>query len=186
MGFYWILWASPAQLHYPSSLGFMGLSSTPYFFCFHYFRTAVANSHFFTSYTAYGLLFLSIWTSLSSFTSSRFICLSHGLVIHYSYRLGLMGFLSIYQLFSVRIARLLLSTWTPKMAINNYLPKINLIKIIINAIFNMYFFLFFFWLCTNHNNFVIFYFFKIEFQLMASAFDDDSLSSDQDANRFLI
>ena len=38
------------------------------------------------------LLFLSFWASLSSFTSSRPICLLHGPVIHYSCRLGLMVF----------------------------------------------------------------------------------------------
>ena len=62
--------------------------------------------------------FLSFWAPLSSFTLSRPICLSHGLVIHYSCCLGLMGFLSIYQLFSVRVTGLLLSTWASKMAIN--------------------------------------------------------------------
>ena len=41
---------------------------------------------------------------------SRPICLSHGLVIHYSCRLGLMGFLSICQLFFVRVVGLLFST----------------------------------------------------------------------------
>jgi len=53
MGFL-LLWASPAQLSYPSSLGLMGLPSTPYFLCLHYFRPAVAHSHFSTSYTAHG------------------------------------------------------------------------------------------------------------------------------------
>ena len=57
MDFYWVLWASPARLHYPSSLGLMGLPSTPYFLFFHYFRPTVAHSHFSTSYTAHGLLF---------------------------------------------------------------------------------------------------------------------------------
>ena len=71
MGFYWILWTSPSQLHYPSSLGFMGLPSTPYFLCFYYFGPTAAHSHFFTSYTAHGLLFLSFRTPLSPFTSSR-------------------------------------------------------------------------------------------------------------------
>ena len=42
-------------------------------------------------------VFLSFWAPLSSFTSSRPICLSHGPMIHYSCRLGLMGFLSICQ-----------------------------------------------------------------------------------------
>ena len=32
----------------------------------------------------------------------------------------------------------------------------------------------------------ILYFFKREFQLMASAFDDSSLSSNQDTNQFLV
>ena len=119
MGFYWILWASPAQLRYSLSLEFMGLPSTPYFLCFHYFRPAVTHSYFFTSYTAHGLLFLFFWAPLSPFTSSRPICLSHGPVIHYSCCLGLMGFLSICQLFSVRVARPLPSTWASEMAINN-------------------------------------------------------------------
>ena len=118
MGFYWILWTSPSQLHYPSSLGFMGLPSTPYFLYFHYFGPTAAHSHFFISYTTHGLLFLSFWTPLSPFTSSRPICSSHGPVIHYSCRLGLMSFLSICQLFSVCVAGLLLSTWASKMAIN--------------------------------------------------------------------
>ena len=120
MSFYWVLWASPAQLHYPSSLGFMGLPSTPYFLCFHYFELAVTHSHFSTSYTAHGLLFLSFRAPLSLFTPSMPICLSHGPVIHYSCCLDLMGFLSICQLFSVRVARLLLSTWASKMAINTF------------------------------------------------------------------
>ena len=54
--------------------------------------------------------FLYFRAPLSPFTPSKPICLSHVLVIYYSCRLGLMGFLSIYQLFSVRIAGLLLST----------------------------------------------------------------------------
>ena len=68
----------------------MGLLSTLYFFCFHYFGLAVAHFHFFTSYTTYSLLFLSFWAPLSPFTSSRPICLSHGPVIHFSCHLGLM------------------------------------------------------------------------------------------------
>ena len=69
--------------------------------------------------TAHGLLFLSFRVPISSFTSSRLICLSQGPVIHYSCCLGLMSFLSICQLFSVRVTGLLLSTWASKMAINN-------------------------------------------------------------------
>ena len=68
MGFYWVLWASPTQLHYPSSLRFMGLPLTPYFLCFHCFRPVVTHSHFSTLYTAHGLLFLSFWTPLNPFT----------------------------------------------------------------------------------------------------------------------
>ena len=96
----------------------MGLPSTPYFLCFHYLRSAAAHSHFSTSYTAHGLLFLSFWAPLSPFTSSRPICLSHGPVTHYSYRLGLMGFLSVCQLFSICVAGLLPFTWASEMAIN--------------------------------------------------------------------
>ena len=65
--------------------------------------------------------FFSFRAPLSTFASFRPICLFHGPVIHYFCRLGLMDFLSIYQLFSVRDARLLLSTWTSKMAINTNL-----------------------------------------------------------------
>ena len=120
MGFYGILWTSPAQLRYSSSLGFMGSPSTPYFLCFHYFGSTATHSHFSTSYTAHGLLFLSFRAPLSPFTSSRPICLSHGPIIHYSCRLSLMGFLSICQLLFVRVARLLPSTWASEMAINNH------------------------------------------------------------------
>ena len=119
MDFYWILWASLAQLHCSSSLEFMGLQSTPYFLCFHYFGPAVAHSYFSTSYIAHGLLFLSFRAPLSPFTSSRPICSSHGLMIHYFCRSGLMGFLSVCQLFSVRITGPLPSTWASEMAINS-------------------------------------------------------------------
>ena len=81
----------------------MGFPSTPYFLCFHYFGPTATHSHFSTAYTTHGLLFLSFRTPLSSFTSSRPICLFHELMIYYSYPLGLMGFLSICQLFSVRV-----------------------------------------------------------------------------------
>jgi len=80
----------PAQLPYPSSLGLMDLPSTLYFLCLHYFGLAVAHSHFSTSYIAHGFA-----TSLS-LGSFRPICLFHGPTIHYSCRLSLMVFLSIY------------------------------------------------------------------------------------------
>ena len=86
----------------------MGLPSTPYFLCFHYFGSATVHFHFFTSYTTHGLLFLSFRAPLSPFTSSRSICLSHGPVIHYSCHLGLMGFQSVCQLLSIRVVGLLL------------------------------------------------------------------------------
>ena len=60
------------------------------------------------------LLFLSFRTPLSLFTSSRPICLFHGPVIHYSCRLGLMGFLSICQLFYVRVASFSFPLGLPK------------------------------------------------------------------------
>ena len=75
--------SSPHDTYFPLSLGFMGLSSTPYFVCFHYFGPTAAHSHFSKSYTAHGLLFLSFRTPLNPFISSRPICLSHGPVIHY-------------------------------------------------------------------------------------------------------
>ena len=120
MGFYRIFWASPTQSHYSSSLGFIGLLSTPYFLCFHYFRPAAVHSHFSTSYIAHDLLFLSFRAPLNPFTSSRPICLSHGPVIHYSCRLGLMSILSICELLSVHVVGLLPSTWVSEMAINNW------------------------------------------------------------------
>ena len=46
------------------SLGLMGLPSTPYFLCLHYFGLAVAHSHFSTSHTAHGF---AISLSLGSF-----------------------------------------------------------------------------------------------------------------------
>ena len=60
---------------------------------------------------------------LSPFTSSRPICLSPRPIIHYSYRLGLMSFLSVCQLLSVRVAGLLPSSWASEMAINTHLKK---------------------------------------------------------------
>ena len=68
--------------------------------------------------------FLSFRAPLSSFTPSRPICLSHGLVIHYFCRLGLMGFPSVCQLLSVRVAGLLPFTWAFEMAINNVCQKV--------------------------------------------------------------
>ena len=44
----------PAQLPYPLFLGLMDFPSTPYFPYFHYFKPAVAHSHFSTSHTVYG------------------------------------------------------------------------------------------------------------------------------------
>ena len=95
------------------------MPSTSYFLCFHYIGPVVAHSHFSTSYIAHGLLFLSFRAPLSPFTSSRPICSSHGLVIHYSCRSGLMAFLSVCQLFSIRVTGPLPSTWASEMAINN-------------------------------------------------------------------
>ena len=37
-----------------SSLGFMGLSLTPYFLCLHYFGPTMVHSYFFISYTVHG------------------------------------------------------------------------------------------------------------------------------------
>ena len=101
----------------------MGLPLTLYFLYFHYFGPTTAHSHFSTSYTAHGLIFLFFRAPLSLITSSRPICLSHGPVIHYSCHLGLMGFLSVCQFFSVRVAGLLPSIWASEMAINIYPPE---------------------------------------------------------------
>ena len=64
------------------------------------------------------LLLLSFWVPLNPFASSRLICLFHRPVIHYSCRLGLMIFLSFYQLFYAHVDGLLLSIQVPKMIIN--------------------------------------------------------------------
>ena len=93
----------------------MGLPSTPYFL---YFGSVVAHSHFFTPYTAHGLLIFLFPGSFKPIYPLKAHLLSHGPVIHYSYCLGLMGFLFIYQFFSVNVAGLFLSTWTFQMAIN--------------------------------------------------------------------
>ena len=53
-----------------------------------------------------GMLFLSFWASLNSFTSSRPIFLFHEPVIHYSYCLGLMVLPSVCQPFAALVARL--------------------------------------------------------------------------------
>ena len=74
-----------------SSLKFMGLPLTPYFLCMHYFWACSGPFSFFLNHILpMGMLFLSFRASLSSFTSSRPICLFHELVIHHSCRLGLM------------------------------------------------------------------------------------------------
>ena len=86
-----------------SSLGFMDLPLTPYFLCLHYFGLAVALSHFSTSYTAHGYAISLFRASLSPLASSRLICLFHGLVIHYSCRLGLMVLPSVCQFFAALI-----------------------------------------------------------------------------------
>ena len=44
----------PGPITLFSSLGFMGLPLTPYFLYLHYFRPAMAHSHFSISYTVYG------------------------------------------------------------------------------------------------------------------------------------
>ena len=74
-----------------SSLGFMGLPLTPYFLCMHYLWACSGPFSLFPNHILpMGMLFLSFWAFLSSFTSSRPICLFHELVIHHSCRLGLM------------------------------------------------------------------------------------------------
>ena len=115
MGFYWILWASSAQLHYPSSLGFMGLPSTPYFL------SLLWACH--DPFSLFHIIYCP-WFAFSLFPSSfkPIYLLKAHLFISRAYdscRLGLMGFLSICQLFSVCVAGLFLPTWASKMAINN-------------------------------------------------------------------
>ena len=69
-----------------------------------------------------GLLLLSFRAPLGSFAFSRTICLFYGPMIHYSYRLGLMTFLSNYQLISTHVAGLLPFTGLPKMSHQQGLP----------------------------------------------------------------
>ena len=69
------------------------------------------------------LLFLYFRTSLSLSASSKPIYLFYGLVIHYSYHLGLIFFLFFYQFFSTCVAGLLLSIWLPKIIVNNIQSK---------------------------------------------------------------
>ena len=89
-----------------------GPAINPYFLDLHYFGPAAALSHFSTSYTAHGMLFLSFRASLSPLASSRPICLFLGLVIHYSYRLGLMVLLSALPILCCPCYwTFLLSTW---------------------------------------------------------------------------
>ena len=52
-----------------------------------------------------GMLFLFFWASLSPFTSSSPICLSHEPVIHHSCRLGLMVLPPVCQPFAALVAR---------------------------------------------------------------------------------
>ena len=66
----------PSPITLFSSLGFMSLPLTPYFLCLHYFRAAVALSHFSTSYTAHGYaisLFLSFFKPTCLFKIHLFI-----------------------------------------------------------------------------------------------------------------
>ena len=69
-----------------------------------------------------GLLLLSFRAPLGLSTSSRPICLFHGPIIHYSYHLSLMVFLSTYQLFSAHVTVLLLSFGLLKLIINTHWP----------------------------------------------------------------
>ena len=92
---------------------------------------------------------LSFQAPLSPFIPLRPICLSHGLVIHYFCRLGLMGFLSIYQLFSICVVGLLLFTWTSKMAINNF-----------------FFFLSLYFYCISHPMLIVLFFRSVHWPLL--------------------
>ena len=99
----------------------MGLPSTPYFLCFHPLGLSWPILNFPHHILPMVCFFLSFRAPLNPFTSLRPFFFSHGPAIHYSYHLGLMGFLSICQLFSIRVAGLLLSTWASKMAVNRQL-----------------------------------------------------------------
>ena len=104
-----------------SSLGFVGLAQTPYFLSLHYFGPTAALSHFSTSYTAHGMLFLSFRASLSPLASSRPICLFHGPVIHYPCCLDLMVLLSACQFFvALVIGPFFFLPGFSQMTLNNY------------------------------------------------------------------
>ena len=125
MGFYWILWASRPNYVIPHPWGSWACHQPLTFFVFITLGLPRPHSHFSTSYIAHDLLFLSFRAPLSPFSSSRPICLPYGLVIYYSCRLDLMGFLFVCQLFYVRVAGLFPSTWASEMAINNWNPRLS-------------------------------------------------------------
>ena len=66
----------PSPITLFSSLGFIGLPLTPYFLCLHYFRPAVAHSHFSISYAAHRYaisLFLGFFKPICLFKAYLFI-----------------------------------------------------------------------------------------------------------------
>ena len=90
-----------------SSLGFMSLPLTPYFFCLHYFWACSGPFSLFLHHKLpMGMLFLSFRASLSPFTFSRPICLFHEPVIHHSCHLGLTTLPLVCQSFAALIAGL--------------------------------------------------------------------------------
>ena len=88
-----------------SSLGFIGLPLTPFFVCIT-LSLQWSILTFLYHILPMGMLFLSFWASLNSFTSSRPICLFHELVIHYSCHLGLMVLPPICQPFAALVTGL--------------------------------------------------------------------------------
>ena len=96
----------PGPITLFSSLGFMGLPLTPYFFCLHYYGPVVAHSHFSISYTAYGYAISLFPGFFKPIYLLKPVCLFHEPVIHYSYRLGLMVLPLICQPFVALVARL--------------------------------------------------------------------------------
>ena len=72
--------------------GVHGLAINPYFLYLHYLWACSGPFSLFLHHILpMGMLFLSFRASLSSFTSSRPICLFHEPVIHHSFRLSLMA-----------------------------------------------------------------------------------------------
>ena len=95
MGFYWLYWASLAQLLHTHHWGLWACHQYPTLFAcivLSLSRPVLAFFHIIHYPHVCYSLFLSFRALLSPFAFSRSIFLFHGLVIHYSCRLDLMVF----------------------------------------------------------------------------------------------